>query len=115
MSVVTTLILTVDSNDLPNVERLNDAVHRQMSTKHHYYRLTSLSDHSDIWGGSKVPQAEVFGGAFNHLDLDQYLSCFQQVAWDSPECMRLMVKSEWDHSFDVYVWSRAENRLNKVI
>lgn len=109
MSVVTTVMLTVHSSDLGNVTRLNEIVHQRFNPRHmDYYRLESLTECTEIWGGSKVPQAEVFGGAFNHLDLDMYLDCFQEVAWGYPEEIRLLVKGEHDDGFAVYVWSQPK-------
>lgn len=46
--------------------------------------LAHLSDThacNSVWGGSKYPEAEVFGGGFNHFDEDKFFEWLGGMDW----------------------------------
>jgi hypothetical protein len=47
-------------------------------------RLTNLTNlqAGEMWGGSKYPEAEVFGGGFNYFDEDKFLVWLSDMPWE---------------------------------
>jgi hypothetical protein len=53
-------------------------------------------------GDRKFMQAEVWGGAFNHLDIEDFLECVKEQPWHKPERVQVMVKDEEEDTFTLY-------------
>jgi hypothetical protein len=95
MSVVTDVIVLVslaeeDPEDtFPPIDKINNwlLAHGQ------YVGLNHLNGNE---GGHKAWQADVFGGAFNHLDISEFARMVAMVQWKSPDRVQLLVKGEED-------------------
>lgn len=53
-------------------------------------------------GGNKEMQCDVYMGAFNNLDIDDFLEVFDSIEWEEPECVQLLVKGEHEDLFTIY-------------
>lgn len=60
--------------------------------------LTDLADHA---GGNKHMQINVWGGAFNYLDLDGFLQHVASRRWEEPEHVTLLWNDEHDEGVTV--------------
>ena len=52
--------------------------------------------------GGKAMQCDVFVAAINYLDREGFLTAFNAVPWEYPECVQLILKGEHDELFAVY-------------
>lgn len=105
MSVVTTLIIATsimeseedhDENDIfPSVDHINAA----MGDRRVW--LKQVDQHA---GGNKAPQAYVFMGAINNLDLDAFKAHMRSAPWQEPDSVMLLVSGEEELGFHVEPW-----------
>jgi hypothetical protein len=51
------------------------------------------------YGGDKMMEANLYVGAFNHLDLPQFVEHLQRLPWRHPEIVQLFVMEENDERF----------------
>jgi cytolysin (calcineurin-like family phosphatase) len=102
MSVVSTVLLTFDlgaedvnleDHSSPLVDRVNEWLAARNKG-----RLNYLGDH---FGGHKAPQAEVWGGAFNHLDDDAFTAYVHSLPWNEPRAVLLLINGEYEDGFSV--------------
>lgn len=104
MSTVTNLILATDYESV-TTEQVNE-----------YFKTTSRPSgfvkaagfHSDtdppfdetdqgLWyGGSKFMEANLWAGAFNHLDLDALKAHLRSLPWTEPKHVQLFIKEQED-------------------
>lgn len=98
MSRVTDVILTVslleepgDTGGCPAVEALNAWLRER--------RLGELNEVSKAAGGTKVIQARVFMGAFNYLDLTEFIDAINATPFLDRESLALFVKQEEEERF----------------
>lgn len=61
------------------------------------------------WGGSKVPECDVYAAAFNHLNWEKFRSWIESLPWISRNQVLVLVKGESDRSFSV--WQFQGERL----
>ncbi|WP_413701992.1 hypothetical protein ACLKMH_10975 [Psychromonas sp. KJ10-10] len=83
------------NSDHGSVDMLNDYLYK------HYQgsRLHCVNRHS---GGRKSMSCDVFMIAIDYLNIDEFISLFQQVSWDKPEQAQLMIKTEGQSTFTLY-------------
>lgn len=98
MSRVTNLVLCLQAVDdwvtrIDQVNRYFDGASKG---------LVSVDDPSlpRAWyGGTKFLEAGLYIGAYNHLDLQAFITHLRSIAWECPECVQLLVKEEEDERF----------------
>jgi hypothetical protein len=54
---------------------------------------------SDIPAGTKHLECNVYLGAFNHLDLNAFVSAIRRTAWDCPESVQIFILEEDSERF----------------
>jgi len=64
-------------------------------------------------GGGKAMQADVFGGAFNYLNIAQFISVVCDAGWERPDCVQVMIKGENDELFGLVHLRDPERMLRK--
>jgi hypothetical protein len=103
MSRVTDIILvsSIDDGgsrrDQPvNVQRLD----RWLQERHPGYRLIQVDAQVQ---GPKAMQCDIFLGAVNYLDREDFLAAFHAIDWELPGCVQLMLKGEEEDVFTVYL------------
>jgi hypothetical protein len=100
MSVVTNLVMSVSFEDARGSGS-------KMSEVNSFFQspikgLTSVDDPSlprGWYGGSKMLEANLFVGAFNHLSLEQFTNHLRGIKWTRPECVQLFVMEQEDERF----------------
>jgi hypothetical protein len=104
MSRVTNILLHVDGEDealtMPSLQgRLVDAGIGE---------LGDLCDSREAparghrWGGTKYPEVNLYGAAYNHLDLEQFMALLAATAWREPDTIQLFVCQSDSVTFAVY-------------
>jgi hypothetical protein len=95
MSVVTTVILTCGIMEDPDTDDVFPAIDflNAYLTEQHKGTLKPLADHC---GGGKYPQINIFGGAFNHLDVEGFAEQLLKAPWQSLDDVTLLVNGEHD-------------------
>lgn len=66
--------------------------------------LVSLNDPSlprGWYGGSKFLEAGLYVGAFNHLDLDDFIEHLRSLEWKEPSQVQLIVKKQEEDVFRI--------------
>ena len=66
--------------------------------EHEFARLANLSVHASV---EKVMQANVYGGAYNYFDLDEFAEFLKRQNWRAPHSVQLLVKGEEDVNFSL--------------
>lgn len=67
-----------------------------------YGRMTELTDEDVPWGGHKMPETSLYGGAFNYLDHDAMLIQIASLPWEYPDEVQLMVMEQEAYVFRVW-------------
>ncbi|MBO8187901.1 squamosa promoter-binding protein 15 [Streptomyces spirodelae] len=117
MSWVTNVMVSVDSEDIANVEALSDwlwteAPQRAESAASGVGYLRRLtSDQDNQWGGWKNPECEVWAGALNHADLDALKERFMETPWREPNAVQLLVMDQEESFFRL--WMVRGNELRQ--
>jgi hypothetical protein len=95
MSVVTTVILTCGIMEDPETDDVFPAIDflNAYLTEQNKGTLTRLTDH---FGGHKYPQINIFGGAFNYLDVEGFVEQLLKAPWHSIDDVTLLVNGEHD-------------------
>lgn len=97
MSSVTDIILTCSV--LEDEGGTTDAPYPAIESVNKYLRdankgvLVHLNGHE---GGHRAWQVEVFGGAFNYLDHEDFVRALKSAPWQEPEAVTLLVQGEHD-------------------
>ncbi len=106
MSIVTTLILVCSCSED------EELILKQISQYEYYgkkFRIVSINDSSlpKAWyGGDKYAEARIFIGAYNSLDLADFLSYLKRnVKWEFPDWVQLIVKEEIDFMFKIITFN----------
>lgn len=95
MSVVTDVIVLVslaeeDPEDtFPPIDEINN----WLLSHGQHVGLNHLNGNE---GGHKAWQCDVFGGAFNYLNADEFARTVATAQWKSPDRVQLLVKGEED-------------------
>jgi protein associated with RNAse G/E len=62
-------------------------------------------DSSDLprgwYGGTKMLEANLYVGAFNYLDLDEFITHLEKIRWEYPEEVQVIVKEQEDDLFRI--------------
>ena len=106
MSWVTDVLLTVnleerfddDYNALESCEAL-DTINAWLE-KNEQGKLDELSIH--VQSGGKAMQAHVYGGAFNSMKIDDFVTLVLSQTWKRPESVMLLTKDEEQDVFTVH-------------
>jgi len=53
------------------------------------------------YGGSKYLETGLYLGAFNHLDLDEFIKHVRTISWRFPEKVQIIVKDQEDMKFTI--------------
>lgn len=95
MSVVTTIIITcsiLEDNDTEDVFPAIDFLNEYLASNNRG-TFKNITEH---FGGNKYPQINIFGGAFNWLDMQEFANKLLQAPWFEPENVILLVNGEHD-------------------
>ncbi len=68
--------------------------------QHELGKLDELSTH--VESGGKAMQCHVYGGAFNFMEIAQFVSVVLSQNWKRPESVMLLTKSEEEDVFTVH-------------
>ena len=102
MSTVTDIILTMGCHDL-DVAKVNALLEPTVGENQLLYQVAKPAG-----SPGKVIQADIYIGAFNHLDLGEVVVCLQGLPLNDyeRESVRLFVQEEHDeHGFhEVRIW-----------
>jgi len=71
--------------------------------EHEQGKLDELSEH--VVSGGKAMQAFVYGGAFNFLDVEDFIKVVLSQEWKMPQAVQLLVKKEEDEAFTMHTIS----------
>jgi hypothetical protein len=100
MSIVTNIIIATSISEDP--EQLAHKF-KEFQVNGNPFALVSIDNEAlpKAWyGGSKMIEANVFIGAYNHLDLNALISFMRErVSWENPECVQLICKEENAYKF----------------
>ena len=114
MSFVTDVILCVGLSEeqgediFPAIDFVNAWLESE-----HYGKLNHLNGNE---GGFKAWQIDVFGGAFNYLNTDQFIHCLLNAPWEEPDRVQLIIQGEEDEAMGmVYVFPSHQPPMNQEI
>ena len=62
-------------------------------------KLDELSSH--VVSGGKAMQCYVYGGAFNFMKVDEFISMVASQTWKHPDAVRLLIKDEEEDAFTI--------------
>lgn len=65
------------------------------------------------WGGKKYPQTHVLAGAFNYLQLEEFIAALEKLEWCEPRFFRLFTQGEDSEAFGV--WVMREGKIVCVV
>jgi hypothetical protein len=98
MSVVTDVIICLglaeaidDEGTTPPIAEINDYLRSR-----NYGELARVDDFA---GGNKAFQAAVWMGAFNHLNLSEFMNFVKSRNWQSRADVQILLKKEEENSF----------------
>ena len=100
MSVVTTILIATSAGERGGVSFIEAA----LGTPRGWWWLEEVGRHA---GGDKVAEADVYMGAINHLDLDQFKAHMRAAPWEMPEAVMLLVNEDGEDGFQVEEWRLA--------
>jgi len=58
-----------------------------------------LVEISEYAGGNKMIEHEIWAGAFNFLDVEEFVNVVRSAKWDLPRDVQLLIKKENDDLF----------------
>lgn len=61
-----------------------------------------LIDIGEYAGGGKYMQANVYGGAFNFLKIDEFIALIKKQQWHEPENVQLLIQDEQESRFTLH-------------
>lgn len=102
MSYVTNVMLNTPTLDRQIAKRFAEETW-QDSQGSRLRSLTDIGPPSDMWGGTKHVEADLWGGAFNYLNLDDLLTEIAAVDWQFPDEVQVFVLDEGDDRWTVRV------------
>jgi hypothetical protein len=106
MSWVTDVLFTInlqerfddDFNSLDSCEALDNI--NAWLEKNELGQFDDLSAH--VSSGGKAMQCHVYGGAFNFMDVDEFIALVLSQTWKVPESVMLLTKDEEQEVFTVH-------------
>ena len=102
MSIVTNIILNVISLDFGEDAKLKEI--NSYLEQRGYKPLVSLDDDSlpkGWYGGNKFLEADLYCGAFNKLNLDEFILHITSLSWEGPSLVQAMVQEQDDLGFRI--------------
>lgn len=57
--------------------------------------------------GSKVMEADVFLGAFNHFDLDEFIAMLRAIPWKEPKLTQCFIQDQHEECFTERIHQEA--------
>jgi hypothetical protein len=101
VSVVTNLLIAFSSG-----EREDEVLAQLRKYMHHGHAFSIVSVKNPAlppgwYGGSKHLETGLLVGAYNHLDLAALIAFMQQMQWNDPEDVQLIVKEQETFKFRV--------------
>jgi hypothetical protein len=64
------------------------------------------------WGGWKLPECHVWGGALNHADLDAVVKRVAEMPWDRPGAVQLLIQDQEQTYFRL--WMLRDGRMRQL-
>ena len=104
MSEVTNLILSfsIGEDEEVRLKEVNSFRYRDLEMNLVSADFNKNMDGSTAWyGGTKFLETPLYIGAFNHFDLDGFISHLKKINWDQPENVQVIVKGQWDEKFKI--------------
>jgi hypothetical protein len=101
MSHVTDIILVTAIEDGAEIEDGHpnaDLLSKYLSERH---TGTTLVKVDGFAGGGKAMQCDVFAAAVNYLSMGDLVAAMNEVPWQAPENVQLMLKDEHDDTFRI--------------
>ena len=92
MSIVTNILIVGG-----DVDEHIDEVNKWLS-EHDHYPIGLIDPCNDVVGGEKCLEIRILIGAFNHLDLDDFVSHLCSIDWGDDH-VDLFVKKEHDDQY----------------
>lgn len=99
MSVVTNLILHIGISE-DEEERIKD-VNKFFEDKNGLVSLDDSKIPRGWYGGSKMLECNLYIGAFNYLDLDEFIKHCKNIKWEYPDEIQIIVKEQEDDLFRI--------------
>ena len=103
MSVVTNLIFSfsVGEDETKMIEKVNSFKYglQNLNLVSADYIRSTENRHAKWYGGGKFLEARIYIGAFNYLELSEFVEHVKSLDWDEPECVQIMVKEQDDDRF----------------
>jgi hypothetical protein len=53
------------------------------------------------YGGSKYLEAELYAGAFNGFDIDEFMDHLRTIEWQDPRCVQMFIREQDDERFQI--------------
>ncbi len=100
-----------DPNDSDKMPLIQEIVKELTGSSQEFQDLCEARKNN--WGGSKAPECQLFGGAFNYLDIDDFVRRLGELEWHRPEALRLFVQDQHEDAFGV--WIILDGRLVRVV
>ncbi|QKG56237.1 hypothetical protein GKZ68_06005 [Hymenobacter sp. BRD128] len=102
MSSVTNLMLSfsVSEEEQTIASQLNSYPNKERG-----FLLVSIDDDRlprGWYGGSKMMETRIYLGAYNYLDVDDFINYLRSIEWESPEEVQLFTKGQYEDKFTVY-------------
>ncbi|WP_063759682.1 GNAT family N-acetyltransferase [Kitasatospora sp. NRRL B-11411] len=117
MSHVANVMLSVEPDDRPLAEELSrwlesDAPLRGRDGRTGWVGALRETTGADTrWGGGKFPECDVYAGALNHADLAALIARVEQLPWQQPGFVQLMVMDQEEVYFRVWMFHGPRLRL----
>ncbi|MFI1523476.1 GNAT family N-acetyltransferase [Kitasatospora cineracea] len=117
MSHVANVMLSVEPDDRPLAEELSrwlesDAPLRGRDGRTGWVGALRETTGADTrWGGGKFPECDVYAGALNHADLAALVARVEQLPWQQPGFVQLMVMDQEEAHFRVWMFHGPRLRL----
>ncbi len=98
MSYVTNVMLTHDFLEPPGVRKM---LWSTVVAEKQTLRENTAVD-ADGWGGSKFPEIDLWCGAFNYLDLYDFLAWVKSLPWRYPRAVQVFVQDQEEDMVSVW-------------
>jgi hypothetical protein len=98
VSRVTTVIVSIG----PEPADVQEALGRDLYGVPGLRPLTRAVSAASMWGGTKRPQLDLWGGAFNHLDWRVLFAHLEAVAWTEPDAVQVLISGEESSRLGLY-------------
>ena len=104
MSVVTNLILTfaTTENEAECIMAVNQYENDGLKINLVSADFDKNKETGQVWyGGTKFLEAPLYIGAFNHLDINQFINHLRTIHWEFPELVQIIAKGQEDDKFTI--------------